>query len=95
MQTINAKTTTIEATEERLFASATSFTERMQEISYMSIEKEADVLAAKAAMDQLISDMQAFSNSLILEGPESGILLTGTVLGNDFAVSEGTRSAAA
>jgi hypothetical protein len=80
--------TSYEIIENSVFLKTTSFKDRLERISVQPIENEAAVRAVKAATDQLITDMQAFSNSLILEGPRSGIYFSGPVLGTDFAIIE-------
>ena len=85
----------LEAIEARVFENTQSFIQALHEISMVPVETEADVLAVKAALDQLTTDMQALSNSLIVEGPRSGILLSGPILGTAVNVFEGAEAAAA
>lgn len=82
---------TYEAIEESVFANTTSFKDRLDAISVCQVENEAHVQSVKAAMDQLISDMQAFSHSLT-EGPRSAIHLSGPVFGTDFPIAESARA---
>jgi hypothetical protein len=84
----------IELIEENVFANTQSFLQRLARISETPIDKEADVLAVKAALNQLTTDMQAFSHSLT-EGPRSGISLLGPVLGTGIDLSQGSCSPAA
>lgn len=77
-----------EEIEDAVFANLTSFKGRLDVLSVQPITSEAAVHEAKAALDKLMTDMQAFSNSLT-EGPRSGFHhLPGPVLGTDFAITE-------
>lgn len=60
--------------EEAFLSTMTDLTDKASELSLAPIENEADILDAKQRLDQLISDMQALSNSL-MEGTRSGINL--------------------
>jgi hypothetical protein len=94
MQTTSQNASDLSLVEENLFSKTQSFLRRLEQISFTPIDKEADILAVKAALDQLTTDMQAFSTSFT-EGPRSGILLNGPILGTDFAISQSHRPAAA
>jgi len=72
MQTARKVTSSesFEFIEESVFAYMTSLKDRLEALSLSPITNEAEIRAVKAALDKLIIDMQALSNSLT-EGTSS------------------------
>lgn len=75
--------------EEALFSTMTDLGDQCGEIATMPVTTKAELLDAKARLEQLISDMQALSNSL-MEGTSSGINLGHVRTGIGFEESNGT-----
>lgn len=76
-----------EIIEETILEKTNDFAARMEEISLRPVTSEADVEGVTDELDALISDMQAFSNSLT-EGHQRGSILGAGLAGAHLEISK-------
>ena len=67
--------------EQTVYLKTQNFIERLGNIQTTPVESEADVLSVYAALDELITDMRTFTQTLD-DGPHRGT--TGILYGNGF-----------
>lgn len=76
-----------EIIEETILEKTNDFAARMEEISLRPVTSEADVEGVTDELDALISDMQAFSNSLT-EGHQRGSIRGAGLAGAHLEISK-------
>ena len=80
-----------EIIEESILEKATDFMERLAAVSLQPVTNEADVETVTDELESLISDMQAFSNSLT-EGHQRGSIRGAGLAGAHLEISKAAHA---